>query len=118
MAFHANFISNKIFKSFHFTHYFPKPIEMRIVNHVEIWLISPVLPDGLFSNPRSHFWENLEGLGMENVVIFYNHLEYFTAIWYNLWPFGIGSLWSFGTFFPFWYVWTKKHLATLLITVR
>jgi hypothetical protein len=26
---------------------------------------------------------------MENVGIFYDHLEYFTAIWYNLWPFGI-----------------------------
>jgi hypothetical protein len=26
---------------------------------------------------------------MKNVCIFYNHLEYFTAIWYNLWPFGI-----------------------------
>jgi hypothetical protein len=26
---------------------------------------------------------------MENVVIFYNCLEHFTAIWYNLWPFGI-----------------------------
>jgi hypothetical protein len=26
---------------------------------------------------------------VENVGIFYNHLEYFTAIWYNLWPFGI-----------------------------
>jgi hypothetical protein len=22
------------------------------------------------------------------------------------------SLWSFGTFFPFWYVWTTKNLAT------
>jgi hypothetical protein len=37
---------------------------------------------------------------MENVVIFYDHLEYFTAIGYNLWP--------------FWHVWTKKNLATLL----
>jgi hypothetical protein len=27
--------------------------------------------------------------GMENVGRFYDHLEYFTAIWYNLWPFGI-----------------------------
>jgi hypothetical protein len=27
---------------------------------------------------------------MENVGIFYNHFEYFTAILYNLWPFGIG----------------------------
>jgi hypothetical protein len=26
---------------------------------------------------------------MESVVIFYGHLEYFTAIWYNLWPFGL-----------------------------
>jgi hypothetical protein len=26
---------------------------------------------------------------MENHVIFYDHLEFFTAIWYNLWSFGI-----------------------------
>jgi hypothetical protein len=26
---------------------------------------------------------------MENVVIFYDHLKYFTAIRYNLWPLGI-----------------------------
>jgi hypothetical protein len=26
---------------------------------------------------------------MVNVGIFYDHLEYFMAIWYNLWPFGI-----------------------------
>jgi hypothetical protein len=26
---------------------------------------------------------------MENVVIFYDHLEYFTAIWYNILTFGI-----------------------------
>jgi hypothetical protein len=37
--------------------------------------------------------------------IFYGNLEYFMAIWY--------SLWSFGIFFPFWYVWTNKNLATL-----
>jgi hypothetical protein len=24
------------------------------------------------------------------------------------------SLWSFGIFFPIWYVWTKKNLATLI----
>jgi hypothetical protein len=24
------------------------------------------------------------------------------------------SLWSFGIFFPFWYVWTKKNLATMV----
>jgi hypothetical protein len=32
------------------------------------------LPDGLFSNQKSQFWSNLEGLGMENVVTFYDHL--------------------------------------------
>jgi hypothetical protein len=26
---------------------------------------------------------------MKNVCIVYDHLEYFTDIWYNLWPFGI-----------------------------
>jgi hypothetical protein len=26
------------------------------------------------------------------------------------------SLWSFGIFFPLWYVWTKKNLATLDLT--
>jgi hypothetical protein len=25
---------------------------------------------------------------MENEVIFYDHSEYFIAIWYNLWPLG------------------------------
>jgi hypothetical protein len=48
--------------------------------------LGPVLPDGLFSNLKYQFWQNLEGLGMENVVIFCDHLEYFTAIWYDLWP--------------------------------
>jgi hypothetical protein len=48
---------------------------------------------------------------MKNVCIFYDHLEYFTAIWCNLWLFGIvcGHL----VCFPFWYVWTKINLATL-----
>jgi hypothetical protein len=37
---------------------------------------------------------------MENVRPFYDSLEYFTAIWYNLWPFGIvcGDLVYFSKF--------------------
>jgi hypothetical protein len=31
----------------------------------------------------------MESLGMENFGIFCDHLEYFTAIGYNLWPFCI-----------------------------
>jgi hypothetical protein len=31
----------------------------------------------------------LDGLGMENVAIFYGHLEYFTTVWYIIWHFGI-----------------------------
>jgi hypothetical protein len=50
---------------------------------------------------------------MENVGIFYDHLEYFTAIWYNLWLFGV-SCGHLVYFFPFWYVLTGKNLATLL----
>jgi hypothetical protein len=30
----------------------------------------------------------MEGLEMENVGIFYGHLECNSAIWYMLWPFG------------------------------
>jgi hypothetical protein len=50
---------------------------------------------------------------MSNVGIFYDRLEYFMAIWYNLWPFGIvcGHLLYF---FQIWNVWTKKNLATLV----
>jgi hypothetical protein len=37
---------------------------------------------------------------MVNVGIFYDHLEYFMATWYNLWPFGIvcGHLLKFSQF--------------------
>jgi hypothetical protein len=34
---------------------------------------------------------------MENVVIVYDHLEYFMAIWYNVWQFGMlgpGKIWQ------------------------
>jgi hypothetical protein len=47
----------------------------------------PGLPDGVFSNKKSKFGYILESLEMENVGIFLVHLEYLTAIWYDLWPF-------------------------------
>jgi hypothetical protein len=48
------------------------------------------LPDSLSSkNKKSQFGYILEGLEMENVGIFYDHLEYFKAIWYILWQCGI-----------------------------
>jgi hypothetical protein len=51
---------------------------------------------------------------MVNAGIFCDHLEYVMAIWYNLWLFGIAcGRWLY--FFPFWYVWTKKNLATLVV---
>jgi hypothetical protein len=54
---------------------------------------------------------------MEDVGIFYDHLEYFTSIWYNLWPFGTvcGPLVHF---FPIIIVRTKKNLATLVPTLN
>jgi hypothetical protein len=56
------------------------------------------LPDGLFSNQKSRFWFNWEGLEIENVVILYDHLEYLSAIWYNLHTAFWHRLWAFGTF--------------------
>jgi hypothetical protein len=65
-----------------------------------------------FQTKNPSFGKIIEGLGLEIVVIFYDHLEYITAIWYNLRPFGIvcGHL---VYFLKFWYVWTQKNLATL-----
>jgi hypothetical protein len=37
-----------------------------------------------------------------NVGVFYDHLEYLMAIWYNLWPFGIVCV-HLVHFFQFWY---------------
>jgi hypothetical protein len=42
------------------------------------------LPDGIFTNQNPNLGKFLEGLAMEDVVIFYGHLVYFTAIWYTL----------------------------------
>jgi hypothetical protein len=60
------------------------------------------LPDGLFSYQKIPMWVFLEGIGMENAAIFYEHLVY-------LRPFGIrygnmDRLRVFGIFSPFWYV--------------
>jgi hypothetical protein len=50
---------------------------------------------------------------MENVGIFYGHLEYFTAIWCTLWSLVI-SCDNLVYFTPFWYIYcVKKNLATL-----
>jgi hypothetical protein len=37
-----------------------------------------------FQTQNPIFGKNLVGLEIKNVVIFYDLLEYFTAIWYNL----------------------------------
>jgi hypothetical protein len=51
----------------------------------------------------------LEVLEIENVRIFYCHLEYITAIWYTLRPFGI-LYGHFGKVYisPFWYFVSRK----------
>jgi hypothetical protein len=54
---------------------------------------------------------------MENVDIFYDQLEYLTAIWYNLRQFGIVCGYLI-YFFLFWNVVTKRNLATLCGSVH
>jgi hypothetical protein len=77
------------------------------------------LPDGLLSYRKIPIcvyfggplnvkcWCNLWPFEVCTYVVG-GHFLYFMAIWY--------SLWSFGKFFPFWCVWTKKNLATLIGT--
>jgi hypothetical protein len=66
----------------------------------------------VFKLKNPNFGKIWFGLGMETVVIFYEYLEYFTAIRYNLLTFGIVCC-HFGIFITFWYVSSKKNLATL-----
>jgi hypothetical protein len=72
------------------------------------------LPDGIFSYQKSQFGYISERLGMENVDIFYGHLEYIEAIWYMLWY----ILRSLGMYIPrFWYIASKKsgnHVGKVL----
>jgi hypothetical protein len=52
-------------------------------------------------------WRAFERKMLLNFITIWNfirHLVSYKAVWY--------SLRSFGKFFPFWYVWTKKNLAT------
>jgi hypothetical protein len=54
---------------------------------------------------------------MENAGIIYIHLEYFTVIWYILWPFG--NVMVILVYFPSFLVnFVKKNLATLFGTER
>jgi hypothetical protein len=41
-----------------------------------------------FQTKNPNLGKFLEGLRMENADVFDGHLEYFTVIWYILWPFG------------------------------
>jgi hypothetical protein len=59
---------------------------------------------------------------MENVLRFYDHLEYFMAICYNLWPFGIvcGNLvyfLRFGMFGPrkIWQPWSGAVFGSMFV---
>jgi hypothetical protein len=65
------------------------------------------LPDGLISNQKSKFGQNLEGLAMEDGGIFYGHLVYINAILTTL-----GSICIYYGylvyFYPFWYFVPRK----------
>jgi hypothetical protein len=67
------------------------------------------LPD-VFFKPKIPFLVKFGGPGNGKrshayLKTVWNILRPFSIVWY--------SLWSFGIFFLFWYVWTKKNLATL-----
>jgi hypothetical protein len=64
--------------------------------------------------PKIPIWEHFGGSCKSCYIlwsfgIFNGHFVKFMAVWYMYVP----SLWSIGIFFAFWYVWTKKNLATL-----
>jgi hypothetical protein len=60
----------------------------------------PGLPDVMFSYQKSKFGYVLERLWMENVGMFYCHLEFAVVIWY--------ILWWFVKFAVIWYIFSIK----------
>jgi hypothetical protein len=54
------------------------------------------------------------GLGIENVGLFYDHLEYFTVIWYNFWPFG--TVCGHFVYFSNLVCLDQENLATLILS--
>jgi hypothetical protein len=94
-----------LFKGGPYSNFFPLQILMHSCSHelrkfrggvrvrVARWFVfKPKIPN------LGKFWRALEWYML--VCIFYDHLEYFMAIWYNLWPFGIvcGDLLYFSQF--------------------
>jgi hypothetical protein len=63
-------------------------LKIIIFSFDKVYLCTSGLPDGFFSNQKSQFGEILEGPRLENVAIFYGHLEYFKDIEDILGPFG------------------------------
>jgi hypothetical protein len=65
-----------------------------------------------FQTKNPKFGQILEGFWMVNVGIFYDHLENFMAIWYNLWPLVVICYIfpDFGMFGPrkIWQPWTEE----------
>jgi hypothetical protein len=81
----------------------------------------PGLPDGLFSYQNSLCGYICEGLVMENFGIFYDRLEYCTAILYTYVLAISYIVCSFGIFSLFWYVvpskiWQPWHIHTYICT--
>jgi hypothetical protein len=65
------------------------------------------LPDGMISYKKSHFGQILEGQKIENVGIFYAHLEYLIAIrHFNGRLLEFAAIWY--VFFTFWYFASRK----------
>jgi hypothetical protein len=63
-----------------------------------------------FSNQKSQFGNIFQGLRLENVDIFYGHLEYFTEIW-GIYDHLVHFVFI-GYIFPVLVSFTKENLAT------
>jgi hypothetical protein len=73
------------------------------------------MPDAAFSYQKYQFGHILEGLGVENIGMFYGHSEYFMPTWCILCPFGIfcGHLVHFFRVVPrqIWQSWSERGIS-------
>jgi hypothetical protein len=72
----------------------------------------PGLQYSIFLNQILNF---IQGLGVENLDIFYSHLVNFMAVWYFLWSFGIFVVFWCMYFIPFWYILPNSAFVYTLI---
>jgi hypothetical protein len=90
-----------------------KNVDLQSAELIKKNIFPPTVARWFIFRPKISIWVYLGGPWNGKC-----HLVWFMTNWCNICMTIWYSLWSFGIHFPFWYVWTKKNLATLFPPLR